>query len=1087
MGMRRDGSGGERRDMFDKADGFWKTIRAALILSIFAALIAQAQVPGMAEEEPNVPEWINEINPVDYVLIDSDLPSDLHVAGDIDVEARAAETAVMKDGRADVERVAFVEMHESICQPDPEGVYDCIGSNYLVDVYVYETAELARAVWENTIVEEYGELPTPEGFDYVSNVIDPQDTRFGGEGSCVGPYILYKNLACTIFGNWDENGRKIGSLWLDKVSKTEPVLQVNLKMREDLSLILGYQYHGTFLGGSNYKSLREIAADQQVVQAQVFNEGDEVAENVYIQLYLQLPGQAEYSELGDPLLVGDVPPGDGRAVYTYWDLKGENVEGAVLGAQAYVPGAVDVDPDDNFVSITVNIYYASNGERAYSAVDDAYSFKNYRFNESETEELAEELTATVAGGLPPSLEKDLWLRLFFPQTYVRLWNYFNESYQSGAGGHCYGMAATSALYFQNPSLMPVAKKTFQMSQEEASQNIDIYHRAQMIPLVRSLLVDVNPYFGRGYGQSSYESQSRTYTALKNSLKEDRRPLIISFRGNKSDSNETWGHAVLAYKLVEVEGTDYKYVYIYDSNSPASELEKFPMPVVTLFLDGFLQYNVESGKQDYRSRNPTKIAANPVFRTIPLEEANAILSGLKKMVKGWIETLKKEGWFAVVTRCPADALFTDSSGRRVGTVDGRVVNEILGAEVVTSGEVEIYVLPMDLEYSLEISGTGSGLVDFDVISPEGEASAKVVSFTNVSIGSGEKLTTEITAGAEIEDLKSATSTIEPRLEGSLDLGAESGGDETAAGDEAENGAGAGSEVDLTAKQELIFERNTLGAVENDPTNPTSFTIDREWTVTEIKTYHWNYGQGKAPGMIGLQDESGKTLGMWPASGEPGSGGVPDAYWTARPNLALQPGEYTILDSDPSTWSNNWETDGEGIVWVYGLPSEVSGDETEDGGEVGDGKTEETELVTEPETGAGAGAGAATAQGWFEKGFFAQSTGEYEEALGYFEKAIEADPDFKDAWIAKGNVFTYTERYDEALKAYERAIEVDPDDGSVWELKGLALSMLGRIDESVEAFEESERLSGTGWDLPEYGEILIDAPPGGWEGVVPGEAI
>ena len=76
---------------------------------------------------------------------------------------------------------------------------------------------------------------------------------------------------------------------------------------------------------------------------------------------------------------------------------------------------------------------------------------------------------------------------------------------------------------------------------------------------------------------------------------------------------------------------------------------------------------------------------------------------------------------------------------------------------------------------------------------------------------------------------------------------------------------------------------------------------------------------------------------------------------------------------------------------------------------------------------------------------------------------------------------------ALGAYEQAIEIDPEDGSVWELKGLALSMLGRVDEAVKAFEEAERLSGTSWGSPEYGEILIDAPPGGWEGVNPGEAI
>ena len=318
--------------MFDKVDGFRKIIIAALVLSVFAALIAQAQVPGGAEEEPDVPEWISEINPADYVLLDSDLPADLHVAGEISAEAQAAGTAVERDGRADVERVAFVEVHENICEPDPEGEYDCIGGNYLLSVYVYETADLARSAWENTIVEQYGGLPPPEGFDHVSNVIDPLDSRFGGEGSCIGPYIWYRNLACTIFGQWDENDNRIASLWLDKVSNAEPPVQVNLKMRDGgLSLIMGYVYHGSFIGTQNFRPLQESAADQQVVQAQVFNFGDEVAENVYIQFYLQMPGEAEYSKLGDPLLVGDVPPREGRAVYTYWDLEGENVEGAVLG------------------------------------------------------------------------------------------------------------------------------------------------------------------------------------------------------------------------------------------------------------------------------------------------------------------------------------------------------------------------------------------------------------------------------------------------------------------------------------------------------------------------------------------------------------------------------------------------------------------------------------------------------------------------------------------------------------------------------------------------------------------------------------
>jgi hypothetical protein len=797
-----------------------KNIRATKVLILFMVLLilSQMTVSGVAQEDLPVPEWLNNLNPADYVLINPDLPPDLKVVGDIYAWADAAEMTFIRNGTAEVERVAFAQIYENICHPDPEGVFDCVGSNYLVNVYVYETTELARAAWENTILDLYGALPPPQGFDYVSNVIDPQDPRFDGKGSCAGPYILYENIACTIFGEWDESYLKIATLWLDKVSKTEPVLQVNLEMKGDLSLIVGYQYHGVYIGSENYKPLREIAADQQAVQAQVFNAGEETAENVYLQFYLQLPGQPEYAPLGNPILVGDVPPGEGRAAHIYWDLKGENVEGAVLGAQAYVPGAVDVNPDDNFVSLTVNIYYAHNGQRAYSHIDDTYRFENYNFNDSETEEAVEELIATVAASLNSSMEKDLWLRLFFPQTYERLWNYFNESYQSSAGGHCYGMAATSALYFQDPSLKPVDKKTYQMSRDEASQNIAIYHRAQMLPLVKSLLVDINPYFARGWGQTSYDSQYMTYQAVKNSLKEDRNPLMIEFGGPEPESGGAYHqHAVLAYKLVEVEEKDYKYVYIYDSNSPIIELEKLnqPMPVVTLWLDGFLYYSVKSGNVNYWWKAPRLIAANPVFRTIPLEEANALLPDLKKMVKMWIDPLRAGGEFAAVVRCPADAVFIDSNGRRTGTVDGEVIVEIPGSEVVASGEVEIYLLPLDLDYTLEITGNGNGEMDLDVIASQGESEAKVISFQNVSLVSGGFLISNLETDGGIEALMSGSSTLTPSLVGTLDLNVldeEPSGIEnvTATGDEV-IGAYHGAGVDIRA-------RNTSGTVENHLQTP-----------------------------------------------------------------------------------------------------------------------------------------------------------------------------------------------------------------------------------------------------------------------------
>jgi hypothetical protein len=104
------------------------------------------------------------------------------------------------------------------------------------------------------------------------------------------------------------------------------------------------------------------------------------------------------------------------------------------------------------------------------------------------------------------------------------------------------------------------------------------------------------------------------------------------------------------------------------------------------------------------------------------------------------------------------------------------------------------------------------------------------------------------------------------------------------------------------------------------NPTVFTINQSRTITKIGTYHWNNGQGtQAPGTIGLQDQSGKIYGPWQAFGQPGMGGVPNANWiaTIQAGQDLHAGTYKVLDSDPSTWAYNGESDNSGVVSVVGL--------------------------------------------------------------------------------------------------------------------------------------------------------------------------
>ena len=100
-------------------------------------------------------------------------------------------------------------------------------------------------------------------------------------------------------------------------------------------------------------------------------------------------------------------------------------------------------------------------------------------------------------------------------------------------------------------------------------------------------------------------------------------------------------------------------------------------------------------------------------------------------------------------------------------------------------------------------------------------------------------------------------------------------------------------------------------------PTTFTLGTSWWATEIRTYHWNNGQGATPGTITLVGDNGVIYGPWQASGEPGSGGVANAYWVIEPNVVLGPGTYIVADSDPDTWSQNDDTGGRGMAWGYGV--------------------------------------------------------------------------------------------------------------------------------------------------------------------------
>jgi hypothetical protein len=112
---------------------------------------------------------------------------------------------------------------------------------------------------------------------------------------------------------------------------------------------------------------------------------------------------------------------------------------------------------------------------------------------------------------------------------------------------------------------------------------------------------------------------------------------------------------------------------------------------------------------------------------------------------------------------------------------------------------------------------------------------------------------------------------------------------------------------------------LGVVNNKPpTRDTTFTITEPVQLVYIDTYHWNNGNSlPSSGTIELIGDDGKMYGPWNTVGKNGQNNNKNAWWVATVNIILPAGTYTVVDSDPDTWSNNPESKNAGFAGVKWL--------------------------------------------------------------------------------------------------------------------------------------------------------------------------
>jgi tetratricopeptide (TPR) repeat protein len=89
----------------------------------------------------------------------------------------------------------------------------------------------------------------------------------------------------------------------------------------------------------------------------------------------------------------------------------------------------------------------------------------------------------------------------------------------------------------------------------------------------------------------------------------------------------------------------------------------------------------------------------------------------------------------------------------------------------------------------------------------------------------------------------------------------------------------------------------------------------------------------------------------------------------------------------------------------------------------------------------------AEPYYFKGLYYENTGNYREAIKYFDEAIQHDFNFLDAYMDKGQTYYDQKKYADALKTFQLAKKVFPSESLPYFWLGKTQQALGKKDEAL----------------------------------------
>jgi tetratricopeptide (TPR) repeat protein len=98
----------------------------------------------------------------------------------------------------------------------------------------------------------------------------------------------------------------------------------------------------------------------------------------------------------------------------------------------------------------------------------------------------------------------------------------------------------------------------------------------------------------------------------------------------------------------------------------------------------------------------------------------------------------------------------------------------------------------------------------------------------------------------------------------------------------------------------------------------------------------------------------------------------------------------------------------------------------------------------------------AESLYKNGLDSLWLGNFDNALAYFENAVNQNPSRADAWVQVGYCRVKQGKNDEAIKAYQQAVQLMPQSDEIRNKLGDAFYYSGRLMEAIASYKEAVRL-------------------------------